>query len=172
MEPDYLSWGRLDPEWHLLPHIGHAVFHCLDQQEVDLLASSPTNKCQHYYTLENPIPLGPLGLNTFNYPRTYHVSYVFPSPTLVTLDLSKFLTKYVTGQFRFLLMALCCMEAPWPPTVLTMKKEIPHWCPMIRRSCHECVSRLDATGSVIAVFCPLAAQRCVLCRQGFSSSVF
>ena len=37
---------------------------------------------------------------------------------------------------------------------------------------HGHFSRPHAQGSAISVFYPLAAQRCVLCRQGFSSSVF
>ena len=40
-----------------------------------------------------------------------------------------------------------------------------------KRSCHGCFSRLGTQWSVISAFNPLAAQRCVLCRQGFSSLV-
>ena len=36
---------------------------------------------------------------------------------------------------------------------------------------HGCLSQLGAKGSAIAAFNPLAAKRCLLCRQGFSSSV-
>ena len=40
-----------------------------------------------------------------------------------------------------------------------------------KRSHHGCFSRPGTRGSVISAFNPLAAQQCVLCRQGFSSSV-
>ena len=38
-------------------------------------------------------------------------------------------------------------------------------------SCHGYLSRLGGQGSAVTSFNPLAAQRYVLCRQGFSSSV-
>ena len=37
-------------------------------QRSDLLASFDSTQCQHYYTMESPLPLGPLGLNAFNHP--------------------------------------------------------------------------------------------------------
>ena len=40
-----------------------------------------------------------------------------------------------------------------------------------KRSCHGCFGRPGTQGSAISAFNPFAAQRCVLCRQGFSSSV-
>ena len=43
--------------------------------------------------------------------------------------------------------------------------------PCHKRSHHGCLSRPCAQGSAISAFNPLAAQQCVLCRQGFSSSV-
>ena len=51
--------------------------------------------CVHYYTLETTLPLGAFGLNTFNYPWKYQVSYVFPA--LVPPVLPKFLGEHVTG---------------------------------------------------------------------------
>ena len=84
----------------------------------------------------------------------FWVSYVFPPPTLVPLVLSKFLAEHVKGQIRLLiLVAPCWMEAPWLNTVLSMLADVPWWCPIMKVN-------------------PLAAQRCVLCRQGLSSSVF
>ena len=67
VEAGYLSQGRLVPEWHLLPHLTEKAFHLWSQLKVDLLATSHTNQCQHYYTLENPIPLGALGLNAWTF---------------------------------------------------------------------------------------------------------
>ena len=46
-EADYLSQGRLVPEWHLLLHSSGRVS-TLRLTEVDLLASSYTNQYQHY----------------------------------------------------------------------------------------------------------------------------
>ena len=114
------------PEWHLLPQVAHAAFHLWSFPEVDLLASSHCTQCQHYYTFESPLPLGALGLNAFNHPWTFQVSYVFPPPALVPLVLSNFLAEYVKGQLRHLiLVAPCWMEAPWLPAVLNMLADIP-----------------------------------------------
>ena len=43
--------------------------------------------------------------------------------------------------------------------------------PTCKRSHHGCFGRPGTQGSAISAFNPLAAQQCVLCRQGFSSSV-
>ena len=42
--------------------------------------------------------------------------------------------------------------------------------PHHKGSCHGCLGRPGAQGSAISALNPLAAQQCVLCRQGFSSS--
>ena len=65
VEAVYLSQERLFSEWHLLPHLALAVFQLWGQPEVDLLLYSHTNQCWHYYTLENPLPLGAFSLNSF-----------------------------------------------------------------------------------------------------------
>ena len=85
VEADYLSWGWLLLEWHLLPQMAQAAFCFRGLPEVDLLASSHTIQYQHYYTLETPLPLGDLELNAFNYPWMFQVSYVFPPLALVPL---------------------------------------------------------------------------------------
>ena len=82
--------GQLLPEWHLLPQVAQAAFHLWGLPEVDLVASSHSTQCQHYFTLETPLPLGALGLNAFSHPWNFQVSYVFPPPALVPLVLSKF----------------------------------------------------------------------------------
>ena len=61
METDYLSQDQLLPEWHLLSQVAHAAFHLWGFPEVDLLASSHSTQCQHYFILETPLPLGPWG---------------------------------------------------------------------------------------------------------------
>ena len=38
VEAEYLSQGRLVPEWHLFPHIAQAAFHFWVQPEVDMVA--------------------------------------------------------------------------------------------------------------------------------------
>ena len=64
---------------------------------------------------------GAFGLNAFNHPWTFQVSYMFPSPALVLLVLSTFLVEHVKGELRHLiLVAPCWMEAPWLSTVLNM----------------------------------------------------
>ena len=54
------------------------AFPLLGQLEVYLFASSHTNQCQYYYTLENTLPLEAVRLNAFNHPWTYQVNYIFP----------------------------------------------------------------------------------------------
>ena len=65
----------------------------------------------------------------------------------------------------------CWMEAPWLPTVLNMLADVPQQCPIIKDSHHGCLGRPGAQVSAISAFNPLAAQQCVLQRQGFSSLV-
>ena len=133
MEADFLSQDRMLPEWHLLPQVAQAAFCLWGLPEVDLLASSHSTQCQHYFTLKTPLPLGALGLNAFSHPWNFQVSYVFPPLALVPLVLSKFLAEHVNGQLRHLLLvAPCWMEAPWLPTVLNMLVDVPQWCLLLK----------------------------------------
>ena len=133
VEADFLSQDHLLPEWHLLPQVAQAAFCLWGLPEVDLLASSHSTHCQHYFTLETQLPLGALGLNAFSHPWKFQISYVFPPPALVPLVLSKFLAEHVNGQLRHLiLVAPCWMEAPWLPTALSMLADIPRQCPIIK----------------------------------------
>ena len=113
VEADYLSWDWLLPEWHLLPQVAHAAFCLLGLPEVDLLASSHSTQCQHYYTLESPLPLGALGLNAFSHSWTFQVSYLFPPPALVPLVLPKFLAEHVNSQLRHLILVVPCWIVGW-----------------------------------------------------------
>ena len=100
---------------------------------MDLLASALLTQCQHYFTLETPLPQGALGLNVFSQPWTFQVSYVFPPLALVPLVLSKFLAEHVKVQLgHLILVAPCWMEAPWLPTVLNMLADVPQQCPIIK----------------------------------------
>ena len=132
VEADFLSWDQMLPEWHLLPQVAQAAFHLWGLPEVDLLASSRSTQCQHYFTLETPLPLGALGLNAFSHPWKFQVSYVFTPLALVPLVLSKFLAEHVNSQLRHLLLvAPCWMEAPWLPTILNMLVDVPQQCPLL-----------------------------------------
>ena len=133
VEADYLSWDWLLPECHLLPHVAQAAFHLWGLPEVDLLASSCSTQCQHYFTLETPLSQGALRLNAFSHPWTFQVSYVFPPLALVPLVLSKFLAEHINGQLRHLILVPpCWMEAPWLPTILNMLADVPWWCPIVK----------------------------------------
>ena len=113
--------------------VAHAAFCLWGLPEVDLLESSCSTRCQHYFTLETPLPLGALELNAFSHPLTFQVSYVFPPPALVPLDLPTFLVEHVNGQLRHLILLVpCWMEALWLPTVLNMLADVPQWCPIIK----------------------------------------
>ena len=133
VEANYLSLDQLLLMWHLLPQVAQAAFCLLGLPEVDQLASSHSTQCQHYFTLETPLPLGALGLNAFSHPWKFRVSYLFPPPALVPLVLSKFLAEHVNGQLRHLiLVAPCWMEAPWLPTVFNMLEDVPRQCPIVK----------------------------------------
>ena len=133
VEVDFLSRDQLLLEWHLLPQVAQAAFYLWGLPEVDLLASSRSTQCHHYFTLETPLPLGVLGLNAFSHPWNFQVSYVFPPLALVPLVLAKFLAEHINGQLRHLLLvALCWMEAPWLPTVLSMLADIPQQCSIVK----------------------------------------
>ena len=129
VEADYLSQDQMLPEWHLLPWVTQAAFCLWGLPEVDLLGSSHSTQCQHYDTLELPLPVGALGLNAFSHPWMFQVSYVFPPPALVPLVLSKFLAEHIDGELRWLILMMpCWMEAPWLPTVLNTLADIPWQC--------------------------------------------
>ena len=168
---DYLSHDWMLPEWHLLHHVAQAAFHLWGLPEVDLLAS-PYHSMPALSHLGISITSGGLGIEFFNHPWMFQVSYVLLPPGLLPLVLSTFLVEHVKDQLRCLiLVASCWMEAPWFPTVLNMLADIPWVVSHQKRSHHGCFGRPGAKGSAISVFYPLAAQWCVLHRQGFSSSV-
>ena len=94
--------------------------------EVDLLLSSHIS---HYYTFESLLPLGVLGLNAVNHPRTFRLAMCF----LPTLVLSKLLAEQVMGKFSPpILVVPCWMEASQLSTVLNMLMDIPCCCPIIK----------------------------------------
>ena len=79
------------------------------------------------------------------------------------LIISKFLAEHSTGQFKFLIPNVpYWVQVSWLPTVLNMLEDIPHQCPLIENCIRDALFRLSRQWSVIAVFIPLAAQRCVV----------
>ena len=172
VEADYLFWDWLLLEWHLLPQVAQVAFHLWGLPEVDLLASSHCTQCQHYFTLETPLPLGALGLNAFSHLWMFQVSYVFPPLALVPLVLSKFLGEHVNGQLRHLILAApCWMEVPWLPIILNMLADVPQQYPIIKDLIINILVGQALKGLQYLHLNPLAAQQCVLHKQGFSSSV-
>ena len=159
VEADFLSKDQMLLEWHLLPQVAQAAFHLWGLPEVDLLASSRSTQWQHYFTLETPLPLGDLGLNAFSHPWKFQVSYVFPSPALVPLVLSKFLAEHVRGQLRHLASGGSMLDGS---SLASHSSQHAGRCssvvPSSRRSCCGCCSRPGAQGSAISAFNPLAAQ--------------
>ena len=79
VEADWISWWKLVQEWYLFPHIACTAFWLWSQPEVDLLASSNTNQCHLYYTPENQLILGALGLTAFHHPWQFQGSYISSS---------------------------------------------------------------------------------------------
>ena len=113
--------------------MAHMAFSLWDLLDVDLVASSHTTQCQHYYTLDSSLPVLSLRLNAFNYPWMFQISYVFPSSVLVPLVLSNFLAEHARGQLWLLvLVGTCWMEATWLPTVLNTLADIPWHCIIIK----------------------------------------
>ena len=171
MEADYLSWDQLLLEWHLLPQVAHAVFCLWGLSEVDLLSSSRSTQCQHYFTLETPLPLGALGLNAFNHPWTFQVSYVSSSGSGPSCSVQIYGRTCQWSTQTFHSGAAMLDEG----SLASHSSQHVDRCSSVmshhKRSCCGCFGRPGTQGSVISTFNPLAAQQCVLCRQGFSSSV-
>ena len=143
----YFQSGTFPLRWHRQLFIFGAF------QRWTLLASSCSTQCQHYFTLETPLPLGALGLNVFSHPWNFQVSYMFPPLALVPLVVSTFLAEHVSGQLRHLLLvAPCWMEAPWASHssqhVGRCSSVVSHH----KRSCCGCFSRPGTQGSAISAF--------------------
>ena len=154
-----MSWDWMLPVWHLLPNKAWAAFHLWGLSEVDLLASSHSTQCQHYYILESPLPLGALGLNAFNHPWTFQAGNMFPPPVLVPLVLSKFLAEHVKGQLKTIASGGTMLYggslAPHSSQhVGRHSLAVPHH----TKSHHGCLGRPGGQGSAISAFNPLAAQ--------------
>ena len=173
MEDNYLSQGQLVPKWHLLPCIAQAACHLLGQLELDLLATLCTNKFQHYHIyLRKSHTCGSLGVECFQPPLytsgelcVSSYSFSFPGPSHISGRMChrSIQTFYSSGTLLD--------WAPWLLTVLNTLAGFPFWCSIIKQPHHGCLNWLGAEGYAITAYKPLATERCVLCRQGFSSSV-
>ena len=172
VEAGFLSRGRLLPEWHLLPQVAQAAFCLWGLPEVDLLASSRSTQCQHYFTLETPLPAGGLGIEclqpSLEISGKLRVSSSSSGPSCsgqVSSRKCQRSTQTFTSGGSMLdggsLASHSSQHAGRHSSMVSHHK----------RSCHGCLGRPGTQGSVVSAFNPLAAQRCVLCQQGFSSSV-
>ena len=123
------------------------------QLGVALLASLNTNHCQQYYTSEIQLPLAAWGLDAFNHPWKYQVSYLlspcirFPSSLQLCGGTCNRLTS--NGPHTFL------DGDSWLPTVLNILEDIPPQVYLCKRSQQECFSK---PAIFIATFKPL--QQC------------
>ena len=132
VKADYLSWGQLLLEWHLLPQMAQTAFCLWGLPKGDLLASS----CTLNATIITPCKVHYLWGSWDWMPSTILGCFtqgMFPPPALVPLVLSKFLAEHVKSQLRHLvLVAPCWMEAPLLPTFLIMLADVPPPCSMIK----------------------------------------
>ena len=138
---------------------------------MDLLVSSHTNQYQFYYTLEKLVPPGALGLNAFNHLQKFQLSYVFPAPALIPLVLSKFLAEHITSQFR---LPILVHHVGWRLLGFHSSQHV-GWHSSLMSHCkgsyQGCFDRLGNKGSAITAFNALTVVRCVLHREGLSSTV-
>ena len=146
-------------------------FSPLGLPEVDLLASSHSTHCQHYFTLDTSLPLWALGLNAFSHPWTFLVSYIsFSRSGPSSSDqVSSRRCQLSTQTFDSggTMLDGGTLASHHSQHVGRCSLAVYHH----KRSHHGCFSRPGTQGSVISAFNLLAAQQCVLCQQGFSSSV-
>ena len=162
VEVNYLSWGKLIPEWHLLPCIAQATFWLLGQLEVDLLASSHNNQFQLYYTLELLLTPGALAFNTFNHWGELCISFLNVNSSSVVHICSK--------SFHNSVQTFYSSGTMWDGGFLAShsSKHVGRCSSLVchcKGSCHGCFGRSGAQGSAIVAFNPLAAQKHVLFRK-------
>ena len=137
-----------------------------NQLEMDFLAPSCTNPCQHYYTLENLLHLEPWNwmLSTiFEGLRCIRYS----PQELVPLALSKFSGKTCHRSIqpfnsRHTLLDGGCLAFNCSQHL----GDIPHCCPIIK-DLARCFGKLSAQGPATATFNPLASYRPCCANKGF-----
>ena len=73
------------------------------------------------------------------------------------------------NQLRHLILVTpCWMEAPWLPAVLNMLADDPRQCPIIKDLIMDVLESQEVKGLLCLCLTLLAAEQCVLCREGFS----
>ena len=172
VEADFLSQDQLLPEWHLLPQVAQAAFHLWGLPEVDLLVSSHSTQCKHYFTLETLLPVGALGLNAFS-----HLDF---SGKLCVSSSGSGPSSSVQVSGRTCQQSIQTFDSGGGildgGSLASHSSQHVGRCSSAvfhcKRSSHGCFGRPGTQGSVISAFNPLVAQQCVLHRQRFSSSVY
>ena len=158
VEADYLSWDQLLLEWHLLSQVAEVAFCLWGLPEVDLLASSCSTQCQHYFTLETPLPVGALGLNAFSHPWNFSGKLCLSScgsgPSCSSRTCQWSTQTFDSGGAMLDGGSLASHHSQH---VGRCSSVVSHH----KKSCHGCFGRPGAQGSVISAFNPLAVQQCV-----------
>ena len=103
------------------------------EPEMDLVAFSHTNQCQLYYTLENPQPLGTLGLNAFNDLLTYETCFLVFCLCISSLNSVQVScrTCHRSIQISFSGGTLLDRDS-WLTTVPSMLEDVSHQCPIMK----------------------------------------
>ena len=159
VEANYLSWDQMLLELHLLPQVVQAAFHLWDLPEVDLLASSHSTQCQHYYILEFPLCLRALGVEclqpSLDISGKLHVSSsCISSSGSVQSSCTRCQRSTQMFDSGGTMLDGGSLVHHSPQHVGRHSSVMPHH----KRSCHGCLSRPGAQGSAISAFNPLAAQ--------------
>ena len=158
-EADFLSRDRMLLEWHLLPQVAQAAFHLWGLPEVDLLASSHSTQCQHYFHFGNSTASGGLGVEclqpSLEISGKLCVSSSSSGPSCsvqVSSRTCQWSTQTFTSGGTMLdggsLASHSSQHAGRCSLVV----------PSSKRSHHGCFGRPGTQGSVISAFNPLAAQ--------------
>ena len=123
-----------------------------------LYAPSHINVCITIFWRISLLP-GAYGLKALNYSWLLWMTYVFPSPLVFLVLLSKFLAEDVTGQCSLLIfVALCWMNATW---LLHCFQHVGRHSSYVfhgKNFHQQHFSRLSDKGSAITAFNPLATQ--------------
>ena len=152
-EADFLSWNQMLPEWHLLPQVALAGFHLWGLPEVDLLSSSHSTQCQHYFTFGNSTASGGLGVGclqpSLEISGKLCVSSSSSGPSC-SVQVSSRTCQWSTQTFTSggsMLASYSSQHAGRCSSVV----------PSCKRSHHGCLGRSGTPGSAISAFNPLAA---------------
>ena len=131
VDADYLSQGRLVPEWHLLPHIVCSISMLGSDGGGSVIIFKYKSISGLLHLGKIPLPLGALGMNAFNHTRTFGwVMCLFLlhwSPRFVQISCRTCQRSTQTSHSSGTLLG----DASWIPTVLNLFVDIPHCCSII-----------------------------------------